>query len=256
MVNYLSSDDMLRLCRTFAKKLNSYGFNINHNDIVGCELLDSDDNIGYAEVLGAHKFQLHVNKQLCKEGKTEYQKTLLYHELAHIIQYNEAFDQKVIRRDELNGNTEPLPGKEQLAYNLVYDNLGHTAFWEDIVKDIGIHVQFAVPITAYASKVTIEKMLEELFVKEARTYINNKGNLVHEDYVIGGLTLADMIKYSDKVPVRTEDLREALAKIDFSECRPVTPPGHKGPNATTYYSQKYIDEFERNKNNEGFSGGF
>ena len=252
MASCLTANDLLQLCRTFAKNLNGYGFNVDHNDIIGCELLDRNDTIGYAEVLGAHKFMLYVNKQLCKEGKTEYQKTLLYHELAHMIQYNEAFDQKVIIRDELDGHTEPLPGKATLAHNLVYDNLGHTPFWEDIVKDINMHVQFAVPITAYASKLTIEKMLEELFVKEARTYINSKGNLVHEDYVIGGLTLADMINYSDKIPVRTEDLREALAKVDFSKTRPITPPGYRGPNATIYYSQKYIDEFEQNKNNEDF----
>ena len=79
-------------------------------------------------------------------------------------------------------------------------------------------------------------------MREAKTYINEEGHLVHVDYVIGGLTLADMIKYSDKVPVRTEDLREALMKVDFSEFRPITPPGYKGPNATKYFIEKYIDE--------------
>jgi hypothetical protein len=90
----------------------------------------------------------------------------------------------------------------------------------------------------------IEKMLEELFVREAETYIDEKGHLVHVDYVIGGLTLADIEKYSDKVPTRIEDLREAVAKVDFSDVKPITPPGYTGPGATKYYIQKYIDEFD------------
>jgi hypothetical protein len=159
-----------------------------------------------------------------------------------MIQYNEAFAQKIIICNTEFDNTEALPGKEAIAYGAVYDNFGHTAFWRDIVKDIQARVQFKVPITAYADEVTIEKMLEELFVKEAKTYIDEKGHLVHVDYVIGGLTLKDIEEYSDKIPTRIEDLREALAKVDFSDVKPITPPGYKGPNATKYYIEKYIDE--------------
>ena len=242
MASYLNANDMLALSRKFAKNLNSYGFNIKPEDISKCELFDHNNDIGSTKVLGEHKFQLNINKQLCKENKTEFRKSLIYHELAHMIQYNEAFAQKVIAYNDEFGNTVPLPGKEAIAYGAVYDNFGHTAFWKDLVKEIQTKVQFTVPITAYADEQTIEKMLEELFVREAKTYINEEGHLVHVDYVIGGLTLADMIKYSDKVPVRTEDLREALMKVDFSEFRPITPPGYKGPNATKYFIEKYIDE--------------
>ena len=79
-------------------------------------------------------------------------------------------------------------------------------------------------------------------MREAENYINENGHFVHVDYVVGGLTLADMEKYSDKVPVRIEDLREALAKVDFSDTRPITPPGYKGPNATKYYIERFLDE--------------
>ena len=248
----MNANDMLALSKKFAQNLNSFGFNVKSDDIVECKLFDDTRQIGYTEILGAHKFCLHINKKLCKENKTEFRKNVIYHELAHIIQYNEAFDQKVIKRNEQFGNTEPLPGKEALAHKVVYDNIGHTIFWRDLVKEIQARIQFALPIVDFANEFTIEKMLEELFVREAENYINEDGHFVHVDYVIGGLSLADIEKYSDKVPVRTEDLREALAKVDFSKTHPITPPGYKGPNATIYYSQKYIDEFEQNKNNENF----
>lgn len=238
----LNVNDMLALIRKFAQNLNNYGFNIESNDIIACELFNDTRDIGYTEILGAHKFRLYINQKLTKENKTEFRKNVIYHELAHMIQYNEAFDQGIIKRNEQYGNTEPLPGKETIAYNAIYDNEGHTVYWKDLVKEIQARIQFAVPITSFASELTIEKMLEELFVREARNYINEEGHFVHVDYVIGGLTLADMEKYSDKIPVRVEDLREALAKVDFSKSRPITPPGYRGPNATKYFIEKYIDE--------------
>ena len=248
----MNANDMLKLSRKFAKNLNNYGFNLEPTDITECKLFSDTRQIGYTEILGAHKFCLYLNTKLCKENKTEFRKNVIYHELAHMIQYNEAFDQGVIMRNEPYGNTEPLPGKEVLANKVVYDNTGHTIFWKDLVKAIQARIQFAVPITDFASELTIEKMLEELFVREAENYVNENGNFVHVDYVIGGLSLVDMEKYSDKVPVRIEDLREALDKVDFSKSRSITPPGYKGPNATIYYSQKYIDEFEQNKYSENF----
>jgi hypothetical protein len=242
MASNMTTNDMLTLSRKFAQNLNNYGFNIKPEDIVECKFFDSAEDIGFTRVLGEHSFQLNINQQLSKENKTEFRKSLIYHELAHMIQYNEAFTQKVIICNNEFGNTEALPGKEAIAYGAVYDNFGHTAFWRDIVKDIQARIQFKVPITAYADELTIEKMLEELFVKEAKTYIDEKGHLVHVDYVIGGLTLKDIEEYSDKIPTRLEDLREALTKVDFSDVRPITPPGYKGPNATKYYIEKYIDE--------------
>lgn len=242
MANNMNANDILMLSRKFAKNLNSYGFNITPENIAECRLFDNSSDIGSMKVLGEHKFQLNVNQQLCKENKTEFRKSLIYHELAHMIQYNEAFAQKVIKYDEKLGNTVAVPGKDAIAYGAVYDNFGHTAFWKDLVKEIQAKIQFSVPITAYADELTIEKMLEELFVREAKNYVDEKGHFVHVDYVVGGLTLSDMAKYSDKVPVRLEDLREALDKVDFSDVKPITPPGYKGPNATKYYIEKYIDE--------------
>ena len=38
-----------------------------------------------------------------------------------------------------------------------------------------------------------------------------------------------------------------LFDTNFEDVRPITPPGYTGPNATKYYIQKYIDKFEKNK---------
>lgn len=238
----LNNSDMLILSRKFAQNLNKYKFNIEPNDIVECLLFDSDKDIGFTRVLGEHKFQLNINKQLCKENKTEFRKSVIYHELAHMIQYNEAFAFGAIIFNKQLGHTEPVKGKENIANNAIYYDFGHTILWRHIVKDITEYIDFKVPITDYASEQTIEKMLEELFVKTARNYVDENGHLVHVDYVIGGLSLADMINYSDKISVCAKDLREALAKVDFSKSHPITPPEYEGPNATKYFIKKFIDE--------------
>ena len=105
MASYLNANDLLALSRKFAKNLNSYGFNIKPEDISKCELFNHDNDIGSTKVLGEHKFQLNINQQLCRENKTEFRKSLIYHELAHMIQYNEAFAQKVIVHNDEFGNT-------------------------------------------------------------------------------------------------------------------------------------------------------
>lgn len=238
----MNANDVLTLSRKFAQNLNNYGFNIKPEDIIECLLFSSDEDIGFIRILGERKYQLNINQQLSKENKTDFRKSVIYHELAHIIQHNEAFDQNAITYSTEFKCAEALPGKEAIAYGAVFENNGHTAFWKDIVKEIQARISLKTPITAYADELTIEKMLEELFVREAKNYIDENGYFVHVDYVIGGLTMKDIEKYSDKVPTRIEDLREALAKVDFSDVRPITPPGYKGPNATKYYIEKYIDE--------------
>jgi hypothetical protein len=238
----MTAKDMLDLSRTLAIKLSKLDFSIQPEHIVSCELFSSEDILGYTEVLDTHKFRLNINKRLCKENKTDFRLNVVYHELAHMIQYNEAFAFGVIKVNRQFKNTEAVPGYEQLANNIIYYDNGHTMLWRDIVKDIQAKVDLTVPIVSCASRQLIQKMLEELFMREAKNYINEEGYFTHVDYAISGFTVADVDRYSDKVPTRIEDLREALTKVDFGDVRPITPPGYKGPNATKYYIEKYLDE--------------
>lgn len=249
MSTEMTAKDMLNFSRILARKLSKFDFSIQPEHIISCELFSSDSTLGYTEVLGEHKFRLNINKRLCKENKTDFRLNVVYHELAHMIQYNEAFVFGAIKFNKQFKNTEAVPGYEQLADNIIYFDDGHTRLWRDIVKDIHAKVDLVLPIVAYANNQLIQKMLEELFMREAKNYINEEGYFTHVDYAISGFTVADIDKYSDKVPTRIEDLREAMAKIDFNDVKPITPPGYKGPNATKYYIQKYIDEFEKNKEN-------
>jgi hypothetical protein len=248
-VTEMTAEDMLQLSKTLARKLSKIDFNIQPEHITDCRLFSSSTDLGYTEVLGVNKFRLNINKKLGKENKTDFRLNVLYHELAHIIQYNEAFAFGAIRFNQQFKNTEAVSGFERLADNIIYYDNGHTMLWRDIVKDLHTKVNLVLPIVPYANKHLIQKMLEELFMREAKNYINEEGYFTHVDYAIGGLTVADIDKYSDKVPTRIEDLREALAKIDLADVKPITPPGYKGPNATKYYIQKYIDKFEENKEN-------
>ena len=243
----MTANDMLDFSKALARKLGKLDFSIEPENIVSCKLFNSDDTLGYTEVLDVHKFQLNVNKRLCKENKTDFRLNVVYHELAHIIQYNEAFAYGAIKINNQFKNTEAAPGYEQLAYNIIYYSDGHTMLWQDIVKDIQAKVGLTVPIISYADRQLTQKMLEELFMREAKNYINEDGYFTHVDYSISGFTVADIDNYSDKTPTNVEDLREALAKIDFNDARKITPLGYTGPNATKYYIQKYIDEFEKNK---------
>lgn len=238
----LNTNNMLELSKKFAKNLSKMGFSIQPKNIISCELFDSINTLGYTEVLDKHKYCIHFNKKLCKEGKDEYRKNVIYHELAHIIQYNETFAIGAIIMDRELGGTKAVLGKENIAINAAYYNDGHTMLWRQLVKEIQEKIDFIIPIKEYADAKTLEKMLEELFVRTARNYINEKGNFVHVDYSISGLTVADIDKYSDKKPIRIEDLCEALAKEDFYDVPPITPPGYKGPNATKYFIEKFIDE--------------
>lgn len=238
----MNANDMLQLSRKFAKNLSKYDFSIQPDNIVSCELFSGTDTFGYTEVLDKHKFCLYLNSKLCKEGKDEYRKNVIYHELAHMIQYNEAFVFGAITINKELGCTEPVEGKENIAHNAVYYNDGHTMLWRQLVKEIQAKIDFIIPITEFADKQTIEKMLEEFFVRAARNYINEKGHSVHVDYSVSGLTIADIDKYSDKIPIRIKDLREVLEKEDFNDVPPITPPGYKGQNATKYFIEKFIDE--------------
>ena len=238
----MTANDMLNFSRALARKLNNFGFSLQPEHIVSCELFNSDDTIGYTEILGEHKFRLNINKRLCKENKTDFRLNVVYHELAHMIQYNEAFIFGVIKFNKQFNNTEPVPGHEQLANNIIYYSDGHTKLWQDIVKDIQAKVGLKVPIIPYANTQLIQKMLEELFMREAKNYINEEGYFTHVDYAISGFTVTDIDKYSDKIPTRIEDLREAVARVDFSDVKPTTPPSHKGSGATKYYIEKFIDK--------------
>ena len=208
----MTANDMLNFSRTLARKLNNFGFSLQPEHIVSCKLFSSDDTLGYTEILGEHKFRLNINKRLCKENKTDFRLNVVYHELAHMVQYNEAFIFGVIKFNKQFNSTEPVPGHEQLANNIIYYSDGHTKLWQDIVKDIQAKVELKIPIIPYTNTQLIQKMLEELFMREAKNYINEEGYFTHVDYAISGLTVTDIDKYSDKIPTRIEDLREAAAQ--------------------------------------------
>ena len=63
----MTANDMLDFSRALARKLNNFGFSLQPEHIVSCELFSSDDTLGYTEILGEHKFRLNINKKLCKQ---------------------------------------------------------------------------------------------------------------------------------------------------------------------------------------------
>ena len=73
-------------------------------------------------------YKLGINKRLLKDGKLNYLKCAIYHELAHIIQYNEAVSRGIIKYNALEDCIDILSENATVADDLVFDNFHHTAF--------------------------------------------------------------------------------------------------------------------------------
>lgn len=72
-------------------------------------------------------YRLGINKRLLKDGKLNYLKCVIYHELAHIIQYNEAVSRGIIKYNALEDCIDILSEDATVADDLVFDNFHHTA---------------------------------------------------------------------------------------------------------------------------------
>ena len=67
-------------------------FNIKKSNIgdIYIDFIEREGVCSYTVFMDTEVYKLGINKRLLKDGKLNYLKCAIYHELAHIIQYNEA----------------------------------------------------------------------------------------------------------------------------------------------------------------------
>lgn len=190
-INYKS------LIADLVNNLISAGFNIELSNISIINLTESRDFCGSVIFVDENKYKLTINRKLLKENKLNYLKCVLYHELAHIIQYNEAVARGLIRYNKEGNYIDIICEDSDLVDSLVFDNFHHTNFWQEIVDKINSLYNPIPKVVAYLAPVDLDKFLEGFFMDKRK-----RPNDPVVDYTISGLTLDDMMKYDVKPEYR------------------------------------------------------
>lgn len=86
----LSNDYLNNFVKNAIKKLASKGFSINEHNVISCSFKPLGRAVGHFSILDKFKYKIVINDRLARLKKLDFLKTALYHELAHVMQYNEA----------------------------------------------------------------------------------------------------------------------------------------------------------------------
>ena len=206
----LSISEALDTIEDCINQLKNNNFNIRLQDINKVDFFDNNYELGECQVVGTKKYVLKLNKKLLYKHKMDYFKCVIYHELAHVIQYNEAYDYHIIAYDEAHDEIYSITSNKNLANNTIFDGDGHTQLWLTIVKEINRLLKLDPRIRAYVSKDYLDKFLEETIMKP----LYRKSSL-HIDREISGFTVADLDDDSDDIG-ESSDSQEQL---DFDKLR-------------------------------------
>lgn len=206
----LSISEALGIIEDCVNQLKNNNFNIKLSDIDKIDFFDNNYELGECRVVGTKKYVLKLNKKLLYEHKIDYFKCVIYHELAHVIQYNEAYDYQIIAYDEVHDEVYSITSNKNLANNTIFDGDGHTQLWLTIAKEINHLLKLDPRIRAYVSKDYLDKFLEETIMKP----LYRKSSL-HIDREISGFTAADLDDDLDNI-AESSDSQE---RRDFDKIR-------------------------------------
>ena len=120
----LSNDYLNAFAKNAVKKLSNNGFSINEHNVISCSFKPLSKDIGHFGVLDKFKYEIAISDRLARLKKLDFLKAALYHELAHVIQYNESFTAGFIVYN--NGVIKSAEGKKIQANNAIFANFGHT----------------------------------------------------------------------------------------------------------------------------------
>lgn len=199
----MSENEYKELVYSLIDQLAIDGFNITRDNIGKFEFISGNDSCGYTLFMTPTSYILAINKKLLNSDKLNFLKCTIYHELAHIIQHNEAVKNNIIKYNQADDIIEIICDNVYFADNLVFDNGRHTKFWFDIIKNLNTRYNIVPKITAYLSTEELERFLEEFFMNE-----KTRPNTPHIDYTISGLTIDDMMKYNVKSEYKDTKINE------------------------------------------------
>lgn len=181
--------DLKKIVTECVLKLKLFGCNIDLLDINICKFEALDRTIGCVKIKTKHSYNISFNEKLQQDSKLDFLLCAIYHELCHIIQFNEAFDNNII---DFNEKTQEFIYKTEnvdLLVNTVFGNCYHTVLWIDTAKQINNLVQLKVPIKDYLSEKELNKFLEEFFMKIPKRI---KAPIIIKDDIISGFTMDDI----------------------------------------------------------------
>lgn len=184
--------EAINFINNIIKTLNKDGFLISLNDIAKITFAETD-GAGGMTLAERRVYNLIFNNKLLQENKLPFLQCTIYHELAHVIQYNEAFDAKIIEFDEASNEIYSITINNELAINTIFGYSDHTLLWENIVKELNNRYNIRPPVVAYLSQADLQQFLEEFFMPNTL-----RKKAAHIDYTINGLTIDDMMRYNVK----------------------------------------------------------
>jgi hypothetical protein len=176
------------------KKLRQIGCNIIVDDLTSIDYFFSDTELGLLTILGKHKYKISINGKLSKQEKQSLLLNTLYHELCHIIQFNEAFDNNII---DFNNKTKEIvcvSQNENLLINVIFgiDGSYHSDYWLQLAKEINQLLKINPPIVAWLNKKDLDLFLKETFVKISDKL---KTPLVIVDRIISDISIEELDNY-------------------------------------------------------------
>lgn len=116
------------LIYTCIDTLKNLGCNINKSDIEAIVYEDLNKDVGNLIVLNKHKYTIKLHSKLQEKNKYKFLICAIYHELCHIIQFNEVFDANILDFDAAINEFVCLTDNQNLLINTIFSNKYHTVF--------------------------------------------------------------------------------------------------------------------------------
>ena len=192
-------------------RLSTDGFNINIGNFNNITFQDLDKDVGHFWLADTKIYNISFNKKLLAKNKLNFLKCAVYHELAHAIQHNEAFDANIIKYDKSTDEIYSITDNRNLAKNTIFDIGCHTLLWTNIAKLMNSLYKLDPPVRAYLTDDYLNKFLEETIMQPL---FKKKSLLIDKD--ISGYTIDDIEKAEEIIDSNTEVFSESQFKPDHS----------------------------------------
>lgn len=198
MTDKLNEIELNQLVTEAINLLQKNNFNIKISDIVSTKFFDIGRTLGKLEIDGSHRYKLILNNKLARKKKLNFILCVIYHELCHAIQFNEAFDFNIIKYIVADKKVISNTPNKTLAINTIFGENYHTKLWDDIANDINAVVSSAIPIKAFVSDKELNTFLEAIFMKETKIAAAFEMPAVVTDDIISGFTIETVEQYNLK----------------------------------------------------------
>ena len=195
MTNILTDNELKRLVFEAIITLQNNNFNIQSTNLKDVYFSNLGEIVGKVDILDKNEYEIVLNRKLANDTKIDFLLCAIYHELCHIIQFNEAFDNDIIDFNKKAQSILNISINETLLKNTIFDFAFHSQLWEDIAKEINSKIKLTVPVKAFLSSVELNSFLEDFYMKN-KPIFTAPATII--DYTISGLTINDIENFTGK----------------------------------------------------------